>query len=254
MKILITGGSSGIGKDMAKIFAKKENELVIVARDENKLNETKKELEEMGAKVVSIAADLSKEENCIEIHKKVQNVDILINNAGFGDCGEFTKTNLDKEIKMINTNIVAYHVLTKLYLTDMKKRNNGKILNVASIAGFMPGPLMATYYATKAYVVRLTEAIREELIKEKSKVQISILCPGPVATNFNKVANVKFKIREANSMEVAKYAIKKLKKGKFYIVPGIDVKFAKIGAKIFPTKLVGKVAYMVQKRKIGGGI
>ena len=96
MKILITGGSSGIGKDMAKILAKKENELVIVARDENKLNETKKELEQMGAKVVSIAADLSKEENCIEIHKKVQNVDILINNAGFGVCGEFTNTNLDK--------------------------------------------------------------------------------------------------------------------------------------------------------------
>ena len=254
MKILITGGSSGIGKDMAKIFAKKENELVIVARDENKLNETKKELEEMGAKVISIATDLSKEENCIEIHKKVQNVDILINNAGFGDCGEFTKTNLDKEIKMINTNIVAYHVLTKLYLTDMKKRNSGKILNVASIAGFMPGPLMATYYATKAYVVRLSEAIREELIKEKSKVQISILCPGPVATNFNKVANVKFKIREANSMKVAKYAIKKLEKGKFYIVPGIDIKISKFGVKIVPAPLISKIVYKIQKRKLGGEI
>ena len=251
MKVLITGASSGIGKDMAKIMASKGNNLVIVARNEEELQKLAKELEEKNKiKVEVIAMDLSREENCIELHKKVQNVDILINNAGFGDCGEFTKTNLDKEIKMINTNIVAYHVLTKLYLTDMKKRNSGKILNVASIAGFMPGPLMATYYATKAYVVRLSEAIREELIKEKSKVQISILCPGPVATNFNKVANVKFKIREANSMEVAKYAIKKLEKGKFYIVPGIDVKFAKIGAKIFPTKLVGKVAYMVQKRKL----
>ena len=199
MKILITGGSSGIGKDIAKILAKKENELVIVARDENKLNETKKELEEMGAKVVSIVADLSKEENCIEIHKKVQNVDILINNAGFGECGEFTKTNLEKELAMIKTNITAYHILTKLYLIDMKAKNKGKILNVASIAGFMPGPLMSTYYATKAYIVRLSEGIREELKKEKSNVKISILCPGPVNTNFNKVANVKFSIREANS-------------------------------------------------------
>ena len=250
MKILITGGSSGIGKDMAKILAKKENELVIVARDENKLNETKKELEQMGAKVVSIAADLSKEENCIEIHKKVQNVDILINNAGFGDCGDFTKTNLEKEIKMINTNIVAYHILTKLYLTDMKKRNSGKILNVASIAGFMPGPLMATYYATKNYVVKLSEAIREELKKEKSNVQISILCPGPVETNFNKVANVKFNLREANSMKIAEYAIKKLEKGKFYIVPGIDIKIAKIGAKLLPTNIISKFAYMMQKRKL----
>ena len=252
MKILITGASSGIGKDMAKILAKKGNEIIIVARDENRLNETKKELEKNGAEVISIVADLSKEENCKEIHKKVQNVDILINNAGFGDCGNFTKTDLEKEIKMINTNIVAYHILTKLYLTDMKKRNSGKILNVASIAGFMPGPLMATYYATKAYVVRLSEGIREELKKEKSKVQISILCPGPVKTNFDEVANVKFKIRQADSMKVAKYAIKKLEQGKFYIVPGIDVKFAKFGTKIFPSNLVSKVTYMVQKRKLGG--
>ena len=252
MKILITGGSSGIGKDMAKILAKKENEIIIVARDENKLNETKKELEKAGANVTCIVSDLSKEENCIEIHKKVQNVDILINNAGFGDCGSFEKTNLEKEINMIKTNIIAYHILTKLYLIDMKKKNSGKILNVASIAGFMPGPLMATYYATKSYVVRLSEAIREELKKEKSKVQISILCPGPVETNFNKVANVKFKIREAKSIDVAKYAIKNLETGKFYIIPGIDVKLARMGAKIFPTKLVGKVAYMVQKRKLGG--
>ena len=237
---------------MAKILAKKGNELVIVARDENKLNETKKELEQMGAKVVSIAADLSKEENCIEIHKKVQNVDILINNAGFGDCGNFTKTSLEKDINMIKTNIIAYHILTKLYLTDMKEKNSGKILNVASIAGFMPGPLMATYYATKNYVIKLSEGIREELKKEHSKVQISILCPGPVETNFNKVANVDFHLREANSMKVAKYAIQKLEKGKFYIVPGIDIKISRIGAKILPTNIISKFAYMVQKRKLGG--
>ena len=250
LKILITGASSGIGKDMAKLLAKKGNEIIIVARDENKLNETKRELEKRGAEVISIAADLSKEENCKEIHKKVQNVDILINNAGFGDCGDFTKTSLQKEINMIQTNIIAYHILTKLYLIDMKEKNSGKILNVASIAGFMPGPLMATYYATKAYVVRLSEAIREELKKEKSKVQISILCPGPVHTNFSKVANVKFQIREANSMQVAKYAIQKLEKGKFYIVPGIDIKLAKIGIKLAPTTLVSKVTYHIQKRKL----
>ena len=109
---------------------------------------------------------------------------------------------------------------------------------------------MATYYATKSYVVKLSESVREELKKEKSNVKISILCPGPVATNFNKVANVKFKIREANSQDVAKYAIKKMEQGKFYIVPGLDIKLAKIGAKIFPTNLVAKVCYMIQKRKI----
>ena len=251
MKILITGASSGIGKDMARILAKKADELILVARDITKLEEVKKELEKE-TKVEIISMDLSKEENCKEIHNRVKNVDILINNAGFGECGNFTKTNLDKDLNMIKTNVIAYHILTKLYLTDMKVENKGKILNVASIAGFMPGPLMATYYATKNYVVRLSEAIREELKKEKSKVQISILCPGPVATNFNKVANVKFNLREADSMQVAKYAIKKLEKGKFYIIPGTDVKIAKIGAKLLPTTLISKCAYIAQKRKIGG--
>ena len=250
MKALITGASSGIGKDMARTLAQKGYELTLVARDEKKLEETKKELEKI-TKTEIISMDLSSEENCKDLHKQVKDIDILINNAGFGDCGNFTKTNLQKEIKMIETNIIAYHILTKLYLIDMKTKNQGKILNVASIAGFMPGPLMATYYASKNYVVKLSEAIREELKKEKSKVQISILCPGPVETNFNKVANVKFNLREANSMKVAKYAITKLEKGKFYIVPGLDVKIAKIGAKIIPTNIIAKFAYMAQKRKLG---
>ncbi len=251
MKVLITGASSGIGKDMARVLAKKADELVLVARNVNKLEEIKKELEK-DAKIEIISKDLSIEENCKEIHNQVQNVDILINNAGFGDCGNFTKTSLEKDINMIKTNIIAYHILTKLYLTDMKEKNSGKILNVASIAGFMPGPLMATYYATKNYVVKLSEGIREELKKEHSKVQISILCPGPVETNFNKVANVDFHLREANSMDVAQYAIQKLEKGKFYIVPGFDVKIAKLGAKILPANIISKFAYMAQKRKLGG--
>ena len=251
MKVLITGASSGIGKDMARVLSKKADELVLVARNVEKLEEIKKELEN-DVKVEIISKDLSIEENCKEIHNQVQNVDILINNAGFGDCGNFTKNSLEKDIQMIKTNIIAYHILTKLYLTDMKEKNSGKILNVASIAGFMPGPLMATYYATKNYVVKLSEGIREELKKEHSKVQISILCPGPVETNFNKVANVDFHLREANSMNVAKYAIRKLEKGKFYIVPGIDIKISRIGAKILPTNIISKFAYMAQKRKLGG--
>ena len=250
MKALITGASSGIGRDMARILSKKGYDLVLVARDEKKLNKVKEELEKNKIKVESVVMDLSIEENCQELHKRVNNVDILINNAGFGDCGNFTKTDLNKEINMINTNIVAYHILTKLYLIDMKKKGKGKILNVASIAGFMPGPLMSTYYATKSYIVRLSEGIREELKKEKSNVQISILCPGPVKTNFNNVANVKFHMREANSQKVADYAIKKLEKGKFYIVPGLDVKLARFGAKISPTPLISKITYMVQKRKL----
>ena len=252
MKVLITGASSGIGRDIARIYSQKGYNLVLVARSEENLNKLKTELENDKSNIEIISMDLSVKENCIELHKRVKDVDILINNAGFGDCGNFTKTDLEKEINMIKTNIIAYHILMKLYLKDMKEKNRGKILNVASIAGFMPGPLMSTYYATKAYIVRLSEGIREEVKKEKSNVKISILCPGPVATNFNKVANVKFYLREANSMNVAKYAIKKLEKGKFYIVPGIDIKIAKIGAKIIPSNIIAKFAYMAQKKKING--
>ena len=247
MRALITGASSGIGRDIAINLSKKGYDLILVARDLEKLNEVKAKLH---TNVEVVSMDVSKAENCKELHEKYQDIDILVNNAGFGDCGYFTKTSLDKELKMIDTNIVAYHVLTKLYLQDMKQRNSGKILNVASIAGFMPGPLMATYYSTKAYVVRLSEAIREELKKENSKVQISILCPGPVNTNFNKVADVKFALKGLSSEYVAKYTIDKLFKGKFYIVPGWKIKLARFGSKVAPNNLVAKICYNMQRRKI----
>lgn len=251
MKALITGASSGIGRDMARVLGGRGYDLVLVARDENKLLELAEELKQKnGVEVQVISMDLSSEDNCKELHKCVSDVDILINNAGFGDCGNFTKTDLNKELSMIKTNIVAYHILTKLYLVDMRAKNSGKILNVASIAGFMPGPLMATYYSTKSYVVRLSESIREELRKEKSSVQISILCPGPVETNFNNVANVKFHMREANSFDVAKYAIDKLLKGKFYIIPGLDVKLGIFFSHFVPNSFIAKITYMVQKRKL----
>ena len=247
MKALITGASSGIGRDIARALSKKGYDLILVARDLEKLNELKLELK-TNSEIVSM--DVSKPENCKELHDRYNDIDILVNNAGFGDCGYFDKTDLEKELQMINTNIVGYHVLTKLFLQDMKKKRSGRILNVASIAGFMPGPLMATYYSTKAYVVRLSEAIREELRKEKSNVQISILCPGPVNTNFNKVADVQFALKGLSSDYVAKYAVEKLFKGKFYIVPGWKIKLARFGAKIAPNNLVSKICYNMQRRKI----
>lgn len=247
MRALITGASSGIGRDIAINLSEKGYDLILVARDLEKLNEVKSKLH---TNVEVVSMDISKAENCQELHEKYKDIDILVNNAGFGDCGYFIKTSLDKELKMIDTNIVAYHVLTKLYLQDMKQRNSGKILNVASIAGFMPGPLMATYYSTKAYVVRLSEAIREELRREKSNVQISILCPGPVNTNFNKVADVQFALKGLSSEYVAKYTIDKLFKGKFYIVPGWKIKLARFGSKIAPNNLVAKICYNMQRRKI----
>lgn len=253
MKALITGASSGIGRDIATELAQRGYDLILVARNIEKLNQVKENIlnncNNINIKIIQM--DVSTPENCKNLYNQVNDdIDILINNAGFGVFGDFTKTNIDKEIQLINTNITAVHILTKLFLQDMEKKNKGHILNVASIAGFMPGPLMATYYATKAYVVRLSEAIREELKKEKSNVKISILCPGPVDTNFNNVADVEFSIKGLSSKYVAKYAVKKLEKNKFYIVPGFSIKCAKIGAKIAPTGLVSKISYKMQKRKI----
>lgn len=252
MKVLITGASSGIGRDLAREFAKLKYDLVLVARNIERLKSLKKELiEEYKVNVEYLSVDLSNREKCIELHENARNIDILVNNAGLGDFGNFSKTDLEKDLCIVDTNITAMHILTKLYLQDMKEKNNGKILNVASIAGFLPGPLMATYYASKNYVVRLSEAIREELRKEKSNVKISILCPGPVRTNFNNVANVKFEISSLSSEYVAKYTVNKLLKNKFYIVPGFQIKCTKLFSKIVPTPLLAKCTYYMQKRKEG---
>lgn len=244
MKALITGASSGIGRDMARILSKTYDEIVIVGRNEENLNNLKKELK---TKVKIVVMDLSIPNNCTKLHDENPNIDFLINCAGFGDCGEFTETDLNKELKMIDTNIKALHILTKLYLIDMKKKDSGRILNIASIAGFMPGPLMSTYYATKSYVLRLSEGIKEELRRTKSNVKINVLCPGPVDTNFKKNANVDFIFNGIKSYDVAKYALNNL--NRFYIVPGIIFKITHIITHIMPSKTVAKIIYKLQSRK-----
>ena len=247
MRVLITGASSGIGKSMAYVYASKGYDLVLVARDKNKLDIIKKDIKNVNVEIK--ICDLSNEVACKSIYNEYRDIDILINNAGFGEVGFFEKTDLDKELNMINTNIKAVHILTKLYLNDMIKRNSGSILNVASIAGFLPGPLMATYYSTKNYIVVLSESIREELRRKKSNVKISILCPGPVNTNFDKVANVEFSLNSLSSEYVALYAIKKFEKGTFYIVPGLKIKLLKFFSKIIPNFLLARFVYLSQKRK-----
>lgn len=150
---------------------------------------------------------------------------------------------------MIETNITAVHILMKLYLKDMIKKDRGHILNVASMAAFGPGPLMSSYYASKAYVYRLSQGVKTELRKNNSKVKISVLCPGPVRTNFNKVAGVDFAAPSLSSEYVAKYAVKKLLKNKFTIVPGTFMKITRFFEKIMPHNLVSNVSYFVNYRK-----
>ena len=251
MKALITGASSGIGKDIAKELAKLNYDLILVARNEDGLNATKLEIQKdyPSITITTIANDLSLHENCIKLHDNVKDIDVLINNAGFGLFGKFAETNLQKELTMIETNISAVHILTKLYLQDMRQKNSGHILNVASIAGFMPGPLMATYYATKNYVVSLTRGIHKELKKEHSHVQLSLLCPGPVDTNFNNVANVTFQLKGLTSKYVAKYAVKKMLKGKLIIIPGSGVKLSRLFLELAPDKIKEEISYHAQRRK-----
>ena len=249
MKALITGASSGIGESFARYLSSLGYDLILVARNKDKLQEIQKELK---TDVKIVVADLSQESKLKELYVlcKNDNIDILINNAGFGLFGEFDSTELQTELEMIDVNIRAVHILTKLFLKDMVKRDSGYILNVSSSASFQAGPLMSTYYATKSYVTKLSVAIYEELRRKKSNVHISCLCPGPVKTNFNNVADVKFAIKGLDSDYVARYAIDKmLKKNKLIIVPGFKMKMALFFNKFISIKRGAKIVYKIQKRK-----
>ncbi len=249
MKALITGASSGIGYDMAKYLSNLGYDIIVVARRKERLEKLS---DECKTKVNIICKDLSKVENCIWLYEqlKSEKIDLLVNNAGFGLFGDIINTDLNKELEMIDLNIKSVHILTKLFLKDMVSQNNGYILNVASSAAFAPGPLMATYYSTKSYVFRFTESINEELSQIKSKVKVSVLCPGPVNTEFNKVANVKFAFKPLSSEYVAKYAVDKTLKGKLIIIPGIQMKFSRFFSKFLPDKLLSYIIYHSQKRKV----
>ena len=249
MKALITGASSGIGLDMARYLATKKWELILVARNREKLEEIQ---EKLPTKVTIIVADLSQEQKVKELYAlaKKENIDMLINNAGLGDFGPLSETDLNKDLELINTNIKAVHILTKSFVKDMEKRDSDTyILNVASSAAFQPGPLMSTYYATKSYVYQLTEALYYEEKKKKTKVHVSVLCPGPVETNFNNVAKVKFSVKPLKSAFVARYAIDKTLEKKMLIIPGFKMKCAKFFSRFVSDKFLLRIIYRIQKKK-----
>ncbi len=249
MKALITGASSGIGLDMARYLATKKWELILVARNKEKLEEIQ---EKLPTKVTIIVADLSQEQKVKELYAlaKKENIDMLINNAGLGDFGPLSETDLNKDLELINTNIKAVHILTKSFVKDMEKRDSDTyILNVASSAAFQPGPLMSTYYATKSYVYQLTEALYYEEKKKKTKVHVSVLCPGPVETNFNNVAKVKFSVKPLKSAFVARYAIDKTLENKMLIIPGFKMKCAKFFSRFVSDKFLLRIIYRIQKKK-----
>lgn len=244
---LITGASSGIGKDMAIYLNKLGYKVILVS---NELEELKNVAQKLNEAVV-YKCDLRNEKEIYQLYEKFknENIDILINNAGFGLFGFFSETDLETELNMIKVNIVAVHILTKLFLIDFIKKDQGYILNVASSAGFLAGPYLNTYYATKNYVLKLTMAIYEELKQQKSKVSISALCPGPVTTNFMKIAGGNFNTKYATSEYVAKYGIDNTLKKKLIIIPTIKMKFLIFINRLLPYKLMLKITYYIQKRK-----
>ena len=249
MKALITGASSGIGLEMAKYLSTIGFELVLVSRNKEKLEKIQ---EQLSTKVTIIIADLSNEQRVKDLYvlAKKENIDVLINNAGLGNFGYLTDTDLNKDLELINTNIKAVHILTKLIAKDMEKRENDTyILNVSSSAAFQPGPLMSTYYATKSYVYQLSEALYYEQKKKKTKVHVSVLCPGPVDTNFNNVAGVHFSVKPLESEYVAKYAIDQMFKNKLLIIPGFKMKCVRFFCKFLSEKTKLKMIYNIQKKK-----
>ena len=185
MRALITGATSGIGKAFALLLSQRGFDLILASRNTAKMRKLQKLLP---THVDIVTVDLTKEADCYHLYKTVKDmpIDLVINNAGMGAVGQFAEIPLEKELDMLNLNVRAVHILTKLFLQDFVRQDYGYILNVASSAGFIAGPLMASYYAGKNYVLRLTQAVAEELRQEGSRVRVSALCPGPVDTDFNR--------------------------------------------------------------------
>jgi short-subunit dehydrogenase len=251
---LITGASVGIGAEFARIFAEKGHNLILVSRTKSKLDELATELQKKyPVQIRVISQDLSRNEDRLELAQTLINentiIDVLINNAGFGLGGAFETQNPERQIEMIDLNISALTHLTRLFLPAMKERGQGSILNVASVAGFVPGPYMAIYYATKAYVLSFSEALASEL--EGTKIVVSALCPGPTKTEFQKVAGIEnTKLFDSTAMgakEVAEFGYEKLINGTKIAIPGMRNKFL-VGALPFSprfliTKIVKRLNY-----------
>jgi uncharacterized protein len=261
---MITGGTSGIGFEFAKEVLRDKIGLVLIARDEKKLKEAKKSLEKMFQKpwIEIICTELSTSESAKNVMEKFEKIkkksekkleiQYLINNAGFGDFGEFSKANPEKINEMIMLNVIFLTSLTRHILPIMEKQKHGRVLNVASSAGFVPGPLMATYYATKAFVLSLSEALSEEY--RGSNITITALCPGPVKTGFQQAAEMdKSKIMKNAPMmspeEVVDQGYFGMKQGKRIVVPGFGIKLFVNAPRFLPRSTMSWIIKKMQERQ-----
>lgn len=241
MKALITGGTSGIGLAIADELLTRGYEVKIISRKEGDLPIIREKHPE--GKIEFSSYDLSKEEECYRLLEdtKGEDYDLFVNNAGYGDIGRIQDTSLEKEVNMLKLNDIATLILVKSFLIRFIEKGKGRVLTVASAAAFGVAPYMNVYYASKAFVYSLAHGYYRELKDMKSKVTISVLCPGPVKTRFEEVANAKFTISSLQADKVAKYAVKKTLKGKLEIVPGFKIKLGHVFSHIVPKKMISKV-------------
>lgn len=247
---VITGASSGIGAEFARQLSARGYQLMLVARREERLRLLAAELP-TGCEI--FPADLSRTEECLRLAQALENrrVDLFVNNAGFGDCGPFTETELDKELRMLDVNVRAVQILTKRMVQQMQRQGGGQLLNVGSSAGLLPaGPYMATYYATKSYVVSLTRAVAAELREHRSPVYVGCLCPGPVRTEFNDVANVRFALPGISARFCVRCALAGIRLRKTIVVPGTLLALGMTLSRLVPVPLMVLLAGVQQKRKL----
>ncbi|MDZ8056214.1 MAG: SDR family NAD(P)-dependent oxidoreductase [Aulosira sp. ZfuVER01] len=254
---LITGAANGIGYELAYIFALNGYNLVLVDRMAHKLAEVAEKFrKQFGILVKSIVKDLSiqtsPEEIFAELQQEFIKVDVLVNNAGFGIHGLFNETNLNTELEMLQVNLVCLTHLTKLFLKDMVKQGEGKVLNLSSAAAFQPGPLMAVYFATKAYILSFSQALASEL--EGTGVTVTALCPGPTESAFHERTGIAgAKQAESNNMmdakTVAKIGYRALMEGKTVAIPGLKNKLLAEIVRFTPRKLVTKIVKNMQEIK-----
>lgn len=252
-RALITGASSGIGWELAKLFAADKSDLVLVARRKERLDALAEELkDEFGVDVYVLPKDLSDPEAPKEIFEELKaagiDVDVVVNNAGFGLRGPFANIDMDGQIDMVQVNVVALTHLTRLFLPGIIERGHGGILNVGSLAGFQPGPNLAVYYATKAYVLSLTEAISEEITNPN--IKISCLAPGPVRTEFGEKSalddSLLFKMSLMDVGPVVKEGYEGFRQGKVIVLPGIKQKLIPVLLRFTPRFLVRKIVKSLQ--------
>lgn len=256
---LVTGASGGIGYELAQLLARDGYELILAARSIDKLSEIKADFESRyGVAVTAVKSDLSKPHAAKSLMDSVEgrDIDVLINNAGFGDFGEFWDCDIDKQTDMLNLNIIALTELTHAALPYMRKAGGGMILNVASLGAFQPGPLMSVYYASKAYVLSFSEALHKEMKKSRAGIKVSALCPGPTKTNFAEAAELGMSglfvnLNVASAAGVARYGYKSLKKNKAVAIPGLSNKLAAFAVRLMPRSAVRAFVYRLQKKRQG---